>query len=250
MNNKTTFIRVAKTKNYSVINNDFLRRNDLSWKAKGILTYVLTLPDDWNINLKEVMKHATEGKAAFRSGWKELEDAGYVERYPVRDKQRISHWETIVKERPDMKASSLLSGFQEVENQEVDNQDLDNRNLLSTNNTKYLKEQSTNKNTSAELMNNFEKLWELYPNKQGKKKAFNSYKKAIKKGVTNKDIQDGIVRYKKHLKQNDWLSPAHGATWFNNERWEDKYETIVETDTQSSNYVTDWNDFEKMIEGD
>ena len=56
-----------------------------------------------------------------------------------------------------------------------------------------------------------------------KKKAKSSYERAIKKGTTNKEIQDGIVRYKKHLKQNDWLKPAHGSTWFNNNRWEDEY---------------------------
>src|SRR5699024_3551694 len=78
-------------------------------------------------------------------------------------------------------------------------------------------------NTSAKLTEDFEKLWNLYPNKQGKKKAKSSYERAIKNGTTNKEIQDGIVRYKKHLKQNDWLKAAHGATWFNNERWEDEY---------------------------
>ena len=94
--NKTEFIRVEKTKNYTVIHNQFLRRKDLSWKAKGILAYVLSLPDDWTINLKEVMTHATEGERAFRSGWKELEDKGYVHREPVREGNRIKYWETIV----------------------------------------------------------------------------------------------------------------------------------------------------------
>ena len=87
MKQKTEFMRVEKTKNYSVISNEFIRRKDLSWKAKGILTYILTLPDDWVININEIMTHATEGEKAFRSGWKELKDAGYVNRYPVRDKK-------------------------------------------------------------------------------------------------------------------------------------------------------------------
>ena len=62
--NKTEFVRVEKTKNYTVIHNQFLKRKDLSWKAKGILAYVLSLPDDWNINLNELMKHATDGEAS------------------------------------------------------------------------------------------------------------------------------------------------------------------------------------------
>jgi len=85
---------------------------------------------------------------------------------------------------------------------------------------------SNNKDhSSGNLTEDFEKLWKLYPNKKGKKKAKSSYKRAIKNGTTNKEIQDGIIGYKKYLKKNDWLKPAHGSTWFNDERWEDDYET-------------------------
>ena len=220
--NKTEFVRVEKTKNYTVIHNQFLKRKDLSWKAKGILAYVLSLPDDWNINLNELMKHATDGEASFRTGWKELSDKGYVKRKPVRDKQRIKYWETVIYENVDVEQSPLLVDFQDVENLHVDNQDVDNRNLLSTKELSTNK-QSTKEHSSAKLTEDFEKLWNLFPNKLGKKKAKSSYDRAIKSGTTNKEIQDGIVSYKKHLKQNDWLKPAHGATWFNNERWEDEY---------------------------
>src|SRR5699024_7477871 len=66
------------------------------------------------------------------------------------------------------------------------------------------KKKEVNKDhSSAKLTEDFENLWNLYPNKQGKKKAKSSYERAIKNGTTNKEIQDGIIRYKKHLKQND-----------------------------------------------
>ncbi|ETA73482.1 hypothetical protein [Ligilactobacillus equi] len=81
---------------------------------------------------------------------------------------------------------------------------------------------------TSQLKEDFDKLWKLYPNKKGKAKAFTAYKRAIKKGVTNKEIQDGIVAYKRNVK---WqrehgfkdLEFAHGATWFNQQRWEDDY---------------------------
>lgn len=141
MNNKTTFIRVEKDKNYSVIHNQFLRKKDLSWKAKGILAYILMLPDDWNINLKEIMTHATEGEAAFRSGWKELKESGYVNRYPVKDKdtKRILHWETVVSET----SQKPHVDFPDVANPNVGNPDVANRNLQSTDRTKDLSKQST-----------------------------------------------------------------------------------------------------------
>ena len=145
MNNKTQFVRVEKNKNYTMINNVFLRRKDLSWKAKGILTYILSLPNDWNINLNEVMRHSTDGEASFRSGWKELTKAGYVDRQPVRDKQRIKYWETVVYESVDIKDNSLLGDYQDVENQDVDYQDVENRKLLSTYITNDLSIPSTDK---------------------------------------------------------------------------------------------------------
>ncbi|MDB1104772.1 DUF4373 domain-containing protein [Lentilactobacillus parabuchneri] len=72
------------------------------------------------------------------------------------------------------------------------------------------------------LADDFEKLWKLYPSKKGKKKAFDAYKRAIKKGTTNKEIQNGIVDLIKH--QDSKYYP-NGSTWFNGERWTDSYET-------------------------
>lgn len=235
MKQKTEFMRVEKTKNYSVISNEFIRRKDLSWKAKGILTYILTLPDDWVINLKEIMTHATEGESAFRSGWKELTEAGYVTRKPVRDGQRIKYWETIIRESPDMTTNSLHGDFQHVDNLDVENLDVDNHKLLSTNNTKDLTKQSTN-NTNKQMSNklpekdlkeDFDSIWKEYPNKKGKARAFTAYKKAIKDGVDNQTIINGIRAYKKEIeiKRTEPEYIKHGANWFRDWNWEDDYQT-------------------------
>ena len=145
MRQKTEFMRVEKTKNYSVISNEFIRRKDLSWKAKGILTYILTLPDDWIININEIMTHATEGEKAFRSGWKELKDAGYVNRYPVRDKEtnKITHWETVIRESVDMKGFEPLTQNVQVQNVQVQKVQVQKDNLQSTYITKDLSKQNT-----------------------------------------------------------------------------------------------------------
>ena len=141
-------MRVEKTKNYSVISNEFIRREDLSWKAKGILTYILTLPDDWVININEIMTHATEGEKAFRSGWKELKDAGYVNRYPVRDKDsnKITHWETVIRESVDTKGFDPLTQNVQVQNVQVQKAQVQNDKLQSTYITKDLSKQNTESN--------------------------------------------------------------------------------------------------------
>lgn len=95
-----------------------------------------------------------------------------------------------------------------------------------------------NAQSNISLESDFEKLWKLYPRKKDKARAFKSYKKAIKDGVTNKEIQTGIVNLKREisLKGTDIKYVPYGSTWFNGKQWEDDYETgNVE---QSNDYKT------------
>ena len=96
-------------------------------------------------------------------------------------------------------------------------------NYLTDNKLTDKKPMSESNDSLAEA---FEKLWKLYPNKKGKKPAFTAYKRAIKKGTTNKQIQDGIVRYIAEIKKRHTPidKVAHGSTFFNQERWLDDYD--------------------------
>lgn len=141
-------IRVAKNSNYVVMNRTALNDERLSWKAKGIMAYMLSMPDDWVFYMDELTSHSTDGKASFRAGFNELKKCGYIERKPVREGQRIKEWETIVHEMP---KNPLFTDFQEVENQEVENQDVgfqevENQPLLSTDNNQVLNIPNTDNN--------------------------------------------------------------------------------------------------------
>ena len=93
--------RVKKDNNYSVINNTGLKDKRLSWKAKGILAYILTLPDDWVFYREELSQHAKDGINSLRAGMKELKEYGYIKRFPIKDaKNKIVRWETIIYEIP------------------------------------------------------------------------------------------------------------------------------------------------------
>ena len=80
MVNETVFIRSPKRHNYSIIDNTCLRDPNLSWKAKGLFAYLLSLPDDWQIYQKDLVNRATDGDTSLRSGIIELEKAGYLKR--------------------------------------------------------------------------------------------------------------------------------------------------------------------------
>ncbi|MED2186912.1 DnaD domain protein [Bacillus wiedmannii] len=123
--------RVKKDHNYSVINNTGLKDKRLSWKAKGILAYILTLPDDWVFYREELSQHAKDGINSLRAGMQELKEYGYIKRFPIKDvKNKIVRWETIIYEIP-------LDDFPSVENPPVDNPaagnlTVENRKLLNT----------------------------------------------------------------------------------------------------------------------
>jgi len=119
--------------NFVMMDRGFLENEALSWKAKGILAYLLSKPDNWKVIIKDLVNHATDGKAAVYNGLAELKAQGHYAKIPVRDEsgRRISHWEGTVSEVPmeslDITPSSLLPDFQEIENQELENQDIENR---------------------------------------------------------------------------------------------------------------------------
>lgn len=75
-------IRIAKdNKNpYTMINNRLLHDKKLSWKAKGILAYLLSLPDDWKVYETEIVNHAADGIGSLRSGIEELIENDYIHR--------------------------------------------------------------------------------------------------------------------------------------------------------------------------
>ena len=90
------------------------------------------------------------------------------------------------------------------------------------------KNKPANKLADSELQKRFDNLWEQYPNKKSKPKAFTAYKKAIKEGTTDDEILKGIENYKKEieLKRTDKQYIAHASTWFNQKRWLDEYDLV------------------------
>lgn len=218
---KTQIFRRSKTNNYSIIHNEILRRSDISWKAKGIMCYVLSLPDDWVIYLEELIEHATDKKASFRSGWNELIEKGYVSRFPIRNEAgKIVEWRTEIRENVDTKTFSPLTDFQEVENQEVENQEVENRKLLSTYSfTNNLSVQST-----KEYIDRFESLWERYPKKTQKKKAVEQFKKKIKNDSDLAEFEKGYFDYLKYIEITDWYHPQELFRWIRDERYKDEYD--------------------------
>lgn len=110
-------VRVRKRENpYVQIDKTGLNDDRLSFKAKGMLAYLLSKPDNWNVSRNQLAKVGADGISSVRSGLKELRDYGYLEKRPVKDgKGRIVEWESIIYEVPCVEP--------EDEKEEQDNED-------------------------------------------------------------------------------------------------------------------------------
>ncbi|WP_172135573.1 helix-turn-helix domain-containing protein [Adlercreutzia sp. ZJ473] len=78
-------IRVSKTRDFTVMSNHHLRNKSLSLKAKGLMSQLLSFPNNWEYSIAGLSALSKDGKDAVRSGIEELEDAGYVVRTQAHD---------------------------------------------------------------------------------------------------------------------------------------------------------------------
>lgn len=93
--------RVERTGDYTTMSNHHLRNMEISLKAKGLLSVMLSLPDNWDYTIKGLSIINKEGLDSIRSTIHELELAGYVERHRIRDAQgRYRTAEYIIREKP------------------------------------------------------------------------------------------------------------------------------------------------------
>lgn len=142
-------IRVKKKDNFVVLDKAFLNNTELSWKAKGILAFMLSKPDNWIFYLEEVMKHSTDGKDSFRAGINELKNYGYMQRIRTRNSKGHIDWETVVYERPHTDKPQVDNP--PMDKPQVEKPCMGNPQLLSTDSTKndITKNDSTNKESPS-----------------------------------------------------------------------------------------------------
>ena len=93
--------RVEKNSGYTVMSNHHLRNRALSLKAKGLLSQMLSLPEDWDYTLQGLARINRESIDAIRQAIRELEQAGYIQRSRERDeKGRLRGADYVIFELP------------------------------------------------------------------------------------------------------------------------------------------------------
>lgn len=86
--------------NFTIIRNEVIRDDHLSFRARGVLLYLLSMPGDWETSSDRIAAAGKEGRDAIRTALKELIDVGYVTR--EREQDAAGHWvmHYTVRDRP------------------------------------------------------------------------------------------------------------------------------------------------------
>lgn len=93
--------RVEKKKGYTVMSNHHLHNKMLSFKAKGLLSFMLSLPENWNYTERGLSQFAKDGRDSIRAALSELEEQGYLERRQSRKEDgTLAEMEYVIYEQP------------------------------------------------------------------------------------------------------------------------------------------------------
>ena len=208
--------RIQKSKNYSIISNEILRRKDLSLKAKGLMSLILSLPDSWDLTVNGLVEIVKESKNTIYTVLKELNKFGYVERNRVTNLTgKVVKWELLIYEQPHTKKPQLKKPDVEKCTQIITD------NKINTNINKiYWIDEIQELNYPKEMKEDFKSYW-LEETKTGK---------------TRQSLQ------------RTWNTERRLKTWAKNDKNWNKTKTS-KIDSQIDSYVGALNLLEKKYEG-
>lgn len=218
--------RVEKTGDYTVLSNYHLRDPRLKLGAKGLLSLVLSLPEDWEYSIEGLAALGPEGKDAVRSAIKQLEACGYVTRQRSHSAGgQFSSSVYIIREKPE--EASPLAGFPSLVKPSLEKPTAENPTELNKDIQIPPKAPQGGRRREAKEApdwkpERFRGFWKFYPRGENKQAAIRAWDKLR----PSDELIDRMGAALKRQKQSaDWLAGIgvpYASTWLNQRRWEDE----------------------------
>lgn len=196
--------RVNKTKDYTVMSNHHLRDKELSLKAKGLLSMMLALPDDWDYSINGLVAICKEDVRAVKSALAELKEQGYLvvtKLYPNGERKRIEYVYDIFEKPQDVRSQDVHN--QEVQNVSVENVSLRNDTQLNTeeSNTKEL---NTDNKKKVRKSNSFNEIINAYTDNPSTRELLGEWlqnRKAKRSAMTDSAIKRNIDKLDEYARE-------------------------------------------------
>lgn len=245
--------RVEKSSDYTVMSNHHLRNHALSLKAKGLLSQMLSLPEEWDYTLAGLAEINKESKDAIRSAVEELEHAGYIQRRQTQDKTgKFSGNEYVIREmpvlpdteqecppdvdndgeQPEPDTASPLLDFPTTEKPLTENPTELNKDISSKDNIIPPKAPQGERRKKREAKTapdwkpeRFAGFWEYYRTHcrgESKQAAIRAWDRLRPDDAL---IDQMGMALRKQIQSQDWqagIGIPYASTWLNNRRWEDE----------------------------
>lgn len=156
-----TIRKTSRKVNFTTVSNDFLQDVNLSWKAKGMIVYILSLPPGWVLNIPDLKNRSKDGRDSTAAGLRELMENGYCRRSTLRSEggtfggydYEVSDIKEFEPEQPETENPSTVQPKTEnpkTENPSTDKPETENPELINTYSNKDSIIPNTNSNNAAQ----------------------------------------------------------------------------------------------------
>jgi hypothetical protein len=213
--------QIVKTRNvpFAMVPSEFLRDKSVSLKAKGLLSFLLSLPPDWVIYKSKLTDYFLDGKDSISSAWDELEILGYIHSVRIVGNDGLSRGFNYVVYYEPAEIGLTESGLTESGKPDI-------RKPATT----YID------NTNREITHkySFEDFWLVYDKKVDKKQT-----QAVWNKLSAEDrilAVEGVGNHKSGRERKYWKDPVR---YLRDKRWEDE---TTNTNVKKTNYNYDEND--------
>lgn len=259
--------RVEKNHSYTVMANHHLRDKRLSLKSKGLLSLILSLPDDWRISIEGMTQFSSDGKDAIRSAIRELTDAGYITRAQTHSEAgTFSGYDYIVHETP---VASPSSGFPTMEKPTTENPTLRNTERLSTippivphegdepppsaaltpplsgeaqsGEPPKRKRRRSSKSVPDYEPELFERFWAAYPRGEDRQGAVAEWDSLRPDRETMLAMSRALVRQKASEEWQRGIGIPYAVRWLRRRRWEDEIKAPAPPPERGGGDLPVWN---------
>ena len=172
-------LRVEKNTNYTTMCNKHLKDMNLSLKAKGLLSIMLSLPDEWHYSVKGLKAICKESINTINGILQELEENGYLLRNRIYCNGKISEWEYVIFESKEKKKLYLEN--LDIKNEDIENQDIENKDVYKYTKQSSTKELSTKKSNTKGYKETYVSVIDSYTTDEELKQALNDFVEMRKK---------------------------------------------------------------------
>ncbi len=259
-------IKVEKKDKFTQIDNNLIRNQNLSLKAKGLLIYMLSLPDDWDYSISGLSATCKEGKSSIRSAIDELITQRYITRSLARGKNGLlDGYEYVAYETPQPSCD-----YPTTDNRSPDHPSSDDP--ASENRTQQIKDLTNKDNTNTPYSppagdapandikpkdkpksrtrrtrkkasvptyapERFEQFWQAYPGGGSRLKAVEAWDALAPDDALIDEMARALKRQIATRQWREGIGIPHACRWLSDRRWTDK---LPETPSPPQSSSTGW----------